>query len=106
MVYVGEPRAETLWCMIDYFEDEDLMQYTGLKDGTWKEIYVGDILAPHGDKNNIAKAKITSEARTENPVHFINFYAKGIPYDFIQDFLPDYYEIIWNIYENPDLLLT
>lgn len=70
-----------------------LMQYTGLKDKNGKEIYEGDVVKIDGDKKYIGEIKW-------NVLGFVCDY--GI--DGIKNHLPDYVEIIGNIYENPELL--
>lgn len=64
-----------------------LMQYTGLKDKNGVEIYEGDVMdSPRG---NIA---IVYEIAT------------GFFGNFRDGENPEYYEILGNIYENPELL--
>ncbi len=79
---VGERRHDC--------EDLIFMQYTGLKDTNGKEIYEGDIMSVNGEKAEVYY--------DENNVCFC--LATGIDYN------PciGRYEIIGNIYENPDLL--
>ncbi|MFJ7663721.1 YopX family protein [Lysinibacillus sp. NPDC097162] len=77
------------------------MQYTGLKDKSGKEIYEGDILTDHGD---------------EGPL-YIEYSTVHAAFVFVDKFDPpgttlytttciSYggFEIIGNIYENPELL--
>lgn len=90
-------------------EENEIMQYTGLKDKNGKEIYEGDILNSvhknqHGTFNKIVSVK-------EN-----EFYVGNGEYDEetivggwlieTEDFFHelDSFEIIGNIYENPELL--
>jgi len=77
------------------------MQYTWLKDKNWKEIYEGDIIKYKTNKIQfslvqwisdwfkIVKRISPTSTRTSTLWHFITEYQC---------------EIIWNIYENPDLL--
>ena len=88
-----------------YFEDCELMQFTGLKDKQGKEIYEGDILKSESWGKN---------TKVKNPYHVVEWGRVGWiaivyngqmkvnpPLDVKSDF-----EIIGNIYENPELLNT
>jgi uncharacterized phage protein (TIGR01671 family) len=66
-----------------------LMQYTGLKDKNGKEIYEGDIVKPFLRDDKLEVVKIHDAIYCE-PFHY---------YDSPEDF-----EVIGNIYENPELL--
>lgn len=72
-----------------------LMQYTGLKDSEGKEIYEGDILFNEADKYNYA-------------IEWNNLHAcwqigsGGYPIGKYQ--LHEFWEVIGNIFEHPDLL--
>lgn len=79
-----------------------LMQYTGLKDKHSKEIYEGDILARRAGYNN-------PEIIRKGTVEFVNGkYENCLYYPHKQRrYLFDsasIYEVIGNIYENPELL--
>ncbi len=91
-----------------------LMQYTGLKDKNGKEIFEGDIiesvengmiykindiipLSRHAsDRSTPISRRVDKEIITSN----------GIGEDYNDDWIsnPEFYEIIGNIYENPELL--
>ncbi|BDR81041.1 YopX family protein [Clostridium tetani] len=72
-----------------------VMQYTGLKDKTGKEIYDGDIY--HMGDKNIRYVVVWNDTRLIGKQLGSNSYA-GLSY------WQDKIEIIGNIYENPELL--
>lgn len=87
------------------FEDLELMQYTGLKDKNGKEIYEGDILGNYPTKrkdkvrwSNIQIVEFSLECTSDGEYGGSN-YGYQFPFDDISE-----YEIIGNIYENPELL--
>lgn len=80
------------------FFDKDLivMQYTGLKDKNGKEIYEGDIVF-NGNKNyTVEFGQYYSDGYYEHHGWTID--------DNFDSFQPERYEIMGNIYQNPELL--
>lgn len=88
------------------FDEIELMQYTGLKDKNSKEIYEGDILTDHGEEYLLYESRL-----------YVEYSKERGSFDFIDKF--DYFgpsrytafqinyeqfEVIGNIYENPELL--
>lgn len=73
-----------------------VMQFTGLKDKKGQEIYEGDIL----QDNEYPEEGISNAAVTwNNDLGCWDTYPWGVTADFFED-----YEVIGNIYENPELL--
>ena len=102
---------------------ESASQYTGLKDKNGKEIYEGDILRGHGNDKDLAQVCLGNfyviDVETLAKVDEVHgWYTKVLPMDEISKIEPfcldmpltDFYidraeyEIIGNIYENPELL--
>ena len=84
----------------------DVMQFTGLKDKNGKEIYKGDILRiiNEYDKVNITEVKFIDGGFTvEDDFGEYDMTTIGWAIN-IWDNENSNYEIIGNIYENPDLL--
>lgn len=104
------------WGVVHWYP---LCQYTWLKDKNWKEIYEGDILNKHFPKVKPIWQKIIDEIEKDNDYTKYNFFVHPslihwrkayderfevkIPNIYNNEFV-DEYEIIWNIYENPELL--
>ena len=78
----------------------ELMQYTGLKDKNGKEIYEGDVV--------IVPNFNYEPDNGQNPKYLlpIGYQPTGftVGKDWMSELSSDDYEIIGNIYENPDLL--
>ncbi|KAF1308109.1 YopX family protein [Streptococcus sanguinis] len=100
-VWVEEPDDENPSGCLD-FDDVILMQSTGLKDKNGKEIFEGDV-AYNGFRKtivNYGKQAIEEEfGAIREYVGFNLTLACGYP-----EAVPMNYEIIGNIYENPELL--
>lgn len=77
--------------------DCELMQFTGLNDKNGKEIYEGDILRE--DRGSIGKVIFINGAFKCQMTH-----SKYAPWQIYHKKHKFYFEIIGNIYENPELL--
>lgn len=98
------------WIYTNWMPNEclDFLQYTWLKDKNWKEIYKGDILYagcyPAKNKYKVCFwiAKINdNEDYGDNQISWFYLEDKKTKYHF--DNVSNY-EVIWNIYENPELI--
>lgn len=83
--------------------DIEVLQYTGLKDKNGKEIYEGDILKYNFTYDGRSK-HISPVTYLETQASFgvIDFYGNNIPLYNIP--ANNYFEVVGNIYENPELL--
>jgi uncharacterized phage protein (TIGR01671 family) len=114
-VYLGQPT------MVDvgnknhpegWLDDYPLMQYTGLKDKTGREIYEGDIVRYETEDGDVWTAQIIWDTGEEN-IFISGFKAQPI-HDITDEIYDDNgnpplgwtgeIEVIGNIYENPELL--
>lgn len=106
--YDGQPMIRTTMYN-DYFDTEDmiLMQYTGLKDKNGKEIYEGDIIyCKQYIGGNCVEYCIEKGYVCFNDGEF-GLYRKQGYYQSLYKFKEyDYeFEVIGNIYDNPELLV-
>jgi len=81
----------------------ELMQYTGLNDKNGKEIYEGDIIKykfPYDRRLKHISPVFYMESQASYGV--LDIYKNGIPLYTMP--ANNYFEVIGNIYENPELL--
>lgn len=92
-----------------------LMQYTGLKDRNGREIYEGDILKSR-ENDEVWRVDEMLPAHRQSHVTNIGYFcgktynsrASSAAYDNIDDWMswPEMYEIVGNVYENPQLMAS
>lgn len=86
------------------FRSGILMQYTGLKDKNGKKVYEGDILGHAGRKHPYRHYWVEWKAYKWKLKRMIDGEPKGgHPFSQVVNH-PENFEIIGNIYENPELL--
>lgn len=84
--YIVKNEDDGLWI--------ELMQFTWILDKNWKGIYEGDIVLFERNRDWFAELQWRKEIKFETDMYNAKF-----------DFpCFDSCEVIWNIYENPDLL--
>lgn len=93
----GSKCAESNGALVDWFEDEDLMQFTGVLDKNGKEIYEGDIIKSYDQIGDVYFERGRFVVR--------GFYLTHLdePSDAFGEGLVTL-EVIGSIYENPELL--
>lgn len=92
LIFQNCPNADAYMAMKDHFKDMEWLQFTGLTDKNGKEIYEGDIIESDYDK----------KVRFEVLYKLGGFWCQkgGISFPLsIYEF-----EVIGNIYENPEIL--
>lgn len=85
------------WKYGEIFENVEIMQFTWMKDKNWKEIYENDILLWKDWKDREIFHIIW-----DNKLYCYMTLNKYWNWD-MEDH-PEELEIIWNIYENPDMI--
>lgn len=99
MYYQGEPDLEDIQSFFHHYNDNDeLMQFTGLRDKNGKEIYEGDILKHRGHHRMEASVVVFSDGCFNVGYHY------GSSTKVKPMLINSKVEIIGNIHENPELL--
>ncbi|MGP5428233.1 YopX family protein [Enterococcus malodoratus] len=99
LIYLKANNGKGYYCS---FSDIELMQSTGLKDKNGVEIFEGDIVLENGIQRAVSFGEQEYEEDFGNLAYYVGFnvYTKW-GYSSID---PVEYEILGNIYENPELL--
>lgn len=91
----------------EYLKKIEVMQYTGLKDRNGIEIYEGDIVK-HIKYSTKNIGVVTFGEGEYNPDHWSvswhGWFVEGVDCTFDEYDAMDHFEVIGNIYQNPELL--
>ena len=90
--------------VIKWFEvdPETLCQFTGLYDKNGKRIWENDILMAHLDESYPEDA--TYETVEWDVAGFVTHEADSIDRQYLDEFDTEHYEVVGNIFDNPELL--
>jgi uncharacterized phage protein (TIGR01671 family) len=106
MAVQGEPDLETLGSFMHHYSDcKNIMQFTGLLDKNGNKIFEGDIVTYKRSVGNWTGQTMTTTHKiifTEEVNAFVMDY--GSSYIKLRKHWGYEYEVIGNIFENPDLL--
>ena len=95
------------WWLCDTYAEENingdwkLMQYTWLKDKNWKEIYEGDIVRYRAFTQDGELEKMVKWVFFDEDFGCFMLWEDECMWNLATD---DNKDIVWNIYENPELL--
>ena len=116
MIYPLPVTCNTSGDLLNHWDDENLMQFTGLKDKNGKEIYEGDILqfsnkwewwrSKFGG-GMLASEKDYNEVLTDHVKYPYERRVVEIPMDYswlLSSEIQIYWEVVGNIFQNPELL--
>lgn len=99
--------SEEFWLVINN-NLYDVMQYTGLKDKNGKEIYEGDILLAPDWFGNLKCVCIYQQENQVSSIQGFGLYSYDRYFQKYRTLVEsdewDEFEVIGNIYDNPDLL--
>ena len=104
---LGETILLGEWCSVEMarLNDIEVMQYTGLKDKNGKEIYEGDLLKYINPKNQRKEQPLHEVKWSDGKAKFVFIPIGGDGTDNPHGMCSvERFEIIGNIYENPDLI--
>lgn len=106
MAIQGTPDLETLYSfMLHYGKEKNIMQFTGLQDKNGNKIFEGDIVTYKRSVGNWTGKTMTTTHKivfTEKINAFVM--EDGSSYIKLRKHWGYEYEVIGNIFENPDLL--